>query len=99
MSPALKIAPLEIEHLPRVREFTDRAIGEGYFSIENLHEIVKKSVANGENCSFVLLDSATSPKTVLGVRLSYPPPQWQNESRLVQKLNPAKWSVPLTEVG
>lgn len=44
-----------------VKKFTDRVVGDGYYSIAELTEFQKKSIAHpsGDICSFVLVDAST----------------------------------------
>lgn len=65
------------EDIPSTKKFTDTAVGQGYYSIQELIENQKKSIAaDGTICSFVLIDDVT--KKVCGLRLAYPPGQWSH---------------------
>jgi len=82
----LTIRELRREDLEPLRRFTDREIGVGYYSADELETIFERSSKNGIMCSLVLVDDHGE----LGaVRFTYPPGQW--ESGKGQGLQPAKW--------
>lgn len=59
-----------------VKTFTDKCVGQGYYSIDELKENQKKSIAStGQICSFVIEDENGLIK---GLRLAYPPGNWQH---------------------
>lgn len=85
-----KIGSLEKSDLPRLKAFTDRAIGDGYYSFHELEEIFRKSVAetaSGETviCSLVL----KSHDEIVGVRFTYAPGRWSHGKG--KGLNPSLW--------
>jgi ribosomal protein S18 acetylase RimI-like enzyme len=85
--------PSDIES---VKKFTDVAVGKGYYTAEELIENQKKSVAaNGEICSFVLLEEKTGQ--VLGLRLAFPPGNWSSGKG--GKLRPDLWPSPLEKTA
>lgn len=81
--------PADVE---AVKKFTDQQIGEGYYSISELLENQKKSIAiNGQITSFILVD--TSSNEVQGLRLAYPPGAWAHGKG--SKLRPDLWPFKL----
>lgn len=70
----LHIRPLQSEDLPRLREFTDRAIGLNYYSLGELQDIYARSKVGDRVCSLVLVDDHSQ---IFGVRITYPPGQWK----------------------
>lgn len=50
-----EMIPLAEEDLRRLKTFTDRAIGEGYYSEAELIDIFHRSQADGVMCSFLLI--------------------------------------------
>src|SRR5688572_20607191 len=92
----LKIVPLDKSVLAAVKEFTDRTIGENYFTHEDLRDIHEKSMSGDTNCSFMLVDPSSPQALVLGVRLSYPPGKWSGD--FDKNLSPQKWDVSLDQV-
>lgn len=84
------------EYIPLVKEFTDLAVGMGYYSEEELSTYQKNSVADsGENCSFVLYDPENNK--VLGLRLAFPPGNWNHGKG--SNLRPDLWPTKLNETG
>lgn len=62
--------------IEKVREFTDKTVGLGYYTAHELTENQKKAVAaDGRICSFILEDENGS---IRGLRLAYPPGNWQH---------------------
>lgn len=90
----MHIRPLEEKDLPLIKAFTDREIGDGYFSLEELKTAYSKSQKNGVMCSHVLEDEN---KKIHGLRLTYAPGQWQQGK--TQHLRPDLWPVDLDEAG
>lgn len=74
MNRRFQIHEFSLELLSKVKEFADLEIGKNYYTLEELQNNYKKSIAkNGEMCSFVLLDQ---DQKVHGLRLAYPPGNW-----------------------
>ena len=72
------------------------AVGDGYYSIDELIENQKRSVAtDGTICSFVLIDEQTGE--VMGLRLAYPPGNW--DSGKGGHLRPDLWPTRLSETA
>lgn len=83
-------------HIPAVKKFTDDQIGVGYYSVEELWENQKKSVAtNGDITSFVLIDPNT--QAVKGLRLAYAPGNWAHGKGT--KLRPDLWPFPIEKAA
>ncbi len=83
----LAIRTLELNDLPELKRFTDKEIGEGYYSSAELEDIFQRSSSNGIMCSLVLVDRENSE--ILGVRISYPPGHWRHGKG--HGLVPEKW--------
>lgn len=83
---SLVIRPLLAADLEAVRRFTDREIGEGYFSMRELEGIFERSQAGGVMHSLVLVDNDGE---IHGVRITYPPGKWQKGKG--QGLSPERW--------
>ena len=82
--------------IEEVKKFTDIAVGMGYYSVEELAENQKKSIAsNGAICSFVLVDPADN--SVHGLRLAYPPGNWEHGKG--SHLRPDLWPTKIEETG
>ena len=89
-----KFLPADI---PAVKKFTDRVVGDGYYSIAELTEFQKKSIAHpsGDICSFVLVDASTSE--IMGLRLAFPPGNWDRGKG--SNLRPDLWPTQLSETA
>lgn len=92
-SGGIKIVPFDLSWVAGVKKLTDQEIGKNYYSLAELKDIVRRSIKNGHNTSFVLLDDAQ----VVGVRLTYPPGQWsQGKGQVMDK---ALWPFALNETA
>ena len=89
------IRPLDGEDLVRVKSFCDEAIGENYYSLEELKAIFAKSKKDQMMCSFILEDAST--QKIHGVRITYPPGNWSKGKG--QGLSPDLWQKPLADVA
>jgi GNAT superfamily N-acetyltransferase len=85
-----KIRPMEKIDLEAIRRFTDHEIGMGYYPIEELQDIYRRSVKDGVMCSLLLQDSHGE---IAGIRFSYPPGLWEHGKG--RGLEPAKWPYNL----
>ena len=82
--------------IENVKAFTDVAVGDGYYSIDELTRNQKKSIAKtGEFCSFVLIDPQDN--SVNGLRLAYPPGNWDQGKG--GQLRPELWPTKLEETA
>lgn len=80
----------------KVKQFTDKAVGLGYYSIDELVANQKKSVAkSGEICSFVLAKENTDE--IFGLRLAYPPTNWNHGKGA--HLRPDLWPTAIEETA
>ena len=91
--PIREFLPTDIEE---VKQFTDRVVGAGYYSIDELTEYQKKSIAaTGEVCSFVLTDLNSGE--IVGLRLAFPPGNWEHGKG--SKLRMDLWPTRLSETA
>ena len=91
------IRPLEESDLKNVQLFTDRWIGQDYYSYSELHDVFKKGNQGSLNASFVALSGGD----VVGIRLTYAPGTWIESSTEVFKkgLSTKEWKVPSLKMG
>ena len=89
----MEIRPLKESDLALAKAFTDRTIGENYYSAAEWSEIFKRSQKDGEQCTLVLEDDGK----IRGVRITYPPGNWQKGKG--KGLNPQNWGVPFADVA
>lgn len=95
MSTRFQIYELSLDLIPEVKKFTDREIGNNYYSTEELQNNFKKSITqNQQMCSFVLLDSN---QKVHGLRLAYPPGNWVHGKG--RNLRPDLWPFPADQAA
>ena len=62
------IVPFETQWIPKVKTFTDQAIGHNYFTEEELGEKQEQSRKDGQTPSLVI----TNGESILGLRLTFP---------------------------
>lgn len=84
-----ELAPTDIAG---VKSFTDRWIGENYYSNEELQESLEFSKKNNLNASLVAVEG----DKIVGVRLTYAPGAWTKKAR---GITPAGWKVAQNEVA
>src|SRR5437868_6817107 len=89
-----KIRPMKKEDISAIKRFTDREIGEGYYSVQALSDVYQRSQAARVMCSLVLEDSNGE---IAGMRLTYPPGKWEHGKG--RGLEPAKWPHSLNETA
>lgn len=87
-----EITAFEMHQIAQVQAFTDRWIGDGYFSRDELHQVLEFSQKQNLNASFL----AYEKKELCGVRLSYLPGSWVKTAR---GLSPQNWQVSPDRVG
>lgn len=90
----LKIRALQERDLENVKDFTDREIGEGYYSHEEIKKIYERSILKGVMHSLVLCDES---EEILAVRITYPPGNWEKGKG--QGLSPDKWPRAMSETA
>jgi ribosomal protein S18 acetylase RimI-like enzyme len=90
----LKIRPFKKEDLIAIRRFTDHEIGVGYYSEKELEEIFTRSSKNNIMCSLLLENEKGQ---ILGVRISYPPGNWEQGKG--SGLYSEKWPHSLSETA
>lgn len=88
------IRALALSDLPAVKAFTDRTIGNNYFSVDELKQSYENSISKNVICSFVLIDESGD---IQGFRLAYPPGTWSKGKG--SKLRTDLWKVDLNQVG
>ncbi len=69
------IRPIRDSDLEAIKDFTDKEIGHGYYSNDELKSIFRRSQKDGQMCSLLLEDTESN---VRGIRISYPPGQWEH---------------------
>ncbi|MEC7183828.1 MAG: GNAT family N-acetyltransferase, partial [Bdellovibrionota bacterium] len=91
------IRPLEESDLKNVQLFTDRWIGQDYYSYSELYDVFKKGNQGSLNASFVALSGGD----VVGIRLTYAPGTWIESSTEVfkKRLSTKEWKVPSLKMG
>lgn len=89
-----KIRKLQREDLSAVKTFTDRWIGQDYFSIDELNDVFDLSFLDypQNSVSFV----AEVDGELAGVRLSFAPGKWLEKGR---GITPEKWKVENSKVA
>jgi GNAT superfamily N-acetyltransferase len=93
------IRPLLISDLPELKKFTDQSIGQGYYSMTELEKIYNQSLFISPSkksvmCTLVLIVSESGTERIAGVRITYPPGQWEKGKG--NGLNPQKWPHDLS---
>lgn len=82
--------------IENVKIFTDKVVGHGYYSIDELSEYQKKSIINtNEICSLVLIDNTT--QEIKGLRLAFPPGNWKHGKGA--KLREDLWPTKISETA
>lgn len=99
-----RIRPLLRDDLTKVKAFTDREIGEGYFKSEELEKLYDQTLITLEDggalheaestCSFVLVDAADE---IVGLRLAFAPGRWSKGKG--RGLRPDLWNVDPKKAG
>jgi ribosomal protein S18 acetylase RimI-like enzyme len=87
------IRPMRLTDLLKVKDFTDREIGRDYYSSQELDDMFRRSEKNGIVCSLILENEGE----IHGIRLSYPPGQWQKGKG--KALNSEKWPHSIEETA
>ncbi len=87
------IEELKLSDLPALKEFTDREIGSGYYTFEEIEDIFRKSQKDGRMCSFLLKENGK----IQGVRFTYPQGNWSHGKG--EGLTQSKWPYPLKDTA
>lgn len=85
---------MKSEDIPAIKRFTDREIGAGYYSTDELRDVFNRSQKDGVMYSLVLENEAGE---ICGMRLTYPPGQWEHGKG--HGLLPEKWPHAISETG
>lgn len=92
----MQIRPFLSSDVDAVKVFTDKEIGAGYYSLNELKENQIKSIGSNKNiCSFVLVDETTN--AVKGLRLAFPPKNWSHGKGSKQRTD--LWPFPIEETA
>jgi len=96
MTQKLKLAPLEPKYFERTIKLGNDVHGDDYLNDGILQAIHKKSIKDGHNCSFVMLDTAKelSEEKVVGFRLTYAPGNWSVD----KWCSPDLWILPIEQL-
>lgn len=91
------VKPFIEDDIEAVCKFTDTQIGTGYYKIDELKQIQKRSIdpRTGLICSFVLYDEKSD--TIKGLRLAYPPGNWEHGKG--NKIRPDLWPHPIEKTA
>ncbi len=87
----MRIRPMQASDCEDVVAFTDREIGAGYYSLDEVQTIFQRSSKNGRMCTLLL---ENDKEQIKGIRISYPPGRWEQGKGL--GLEPAKWPHDFT---
>jgi hypothetical protein len=84
------IVQLQKTDLVNLKSFTDRAIGQGYYSQDEIEKLYEQSIALDQDgrpqvCSFLLKNN----EEIQGVRITFPPGHWTHGKG--NSLNQDKW--------
>ena len=74
------------DKIPAVKQFTDKYIGDNYYTEQDLLEVYNKSIKGNINSSFLLIEGGE----IKGIRLAYMPGKW-NDVKGTNGLTPEKW--------
>lgn len=90
------ITPLTEDDLTEALPFCDREIGDGYYSLDYLRQVLKGSQKDGETACFIARNNH-GKGDVVAIRLTYAPGHFlANEGR---GTTPEKWRVDKNSVG
>ncbi len=88
-----EIQPMDQVDPSKIKSFTDQEIGDGYYTVEEIKQMVRRSDSEAGSCSFVLLNN----KHVGGIRISFPPGHWQHGKG--QALSPQLWPFTIDQTA
>lgn len=86
------IIPFQHDKIDDVKQFTDCWIGQDYFCVEELADVLDLSCSSKLNASFLAYDQ----DLLVGVRLSYLPGAWVKSAR---GITPALWPCQVDKVA
>lgn len=87
------IRELQSLDIPQVKLFTDKWIGNNYYSIPEIENNLSQSQLGDQSCSFIALKE----DEIVGVRLTLAPGKWIGTSQ--RGLTPQKWGAPLDKAA
>ncbi len=94
MTTQLTLVSLEPAYFEGVIALGNQVHGDAYLTDSSMQSIYQKSVKDGINCSFVMLDESVSPAKVVGFRLTYAPTNWEVD----QWCSPDLWKLPIEQL-
>lgn len=92
MSKSLKLLPMQENYFAKVIELGNLVHGDAYLTTDIITKIHQKSIKDGVNCSFIMLDPEDDK--VVGFRLTYAPTYWQVD----QWCSPELWKLPIEQL-
>ncbi|MGB0495359.1 MAG: GNAT family N-acetyltransferase [Kangiellaceae bacterium] len=90
MQNKLQLINLSSEHFEDVIKLGNKVHGDGYIDLPTLQSVLKKSIKDDLNCSFVIYDN----KKLVGFRLTYAPQKWEID----EWCSPELWETPQDKV-
>jgi len=92
----LKLAPLQPEYFERTIKLGNDVHGDDYLNNGILEKVYEKSIKDGQNCSFVMLDTAdhSAEAKAVGFRLTYAPGNWSID----EWCSPDLWKLPIDQL-
>lgn len=94
----MQIRPLSKSDFSSVKTFTDMAIGEGYYSMQELEKIYDQSMHGNTMCTLIAeFKDSKGDEKIGGIRITYPPGNWSHGKG--QGLNPEKWPHTLPQTA
>jgi hypothetical protein len=94
MPESYRIRSLERSDLAPLKAFTDREIGDGYYSAAELESIFERS-RKADTMFTLLLENAD--REIVGVRITFPPGNWSRGKG--SGLTQSRWPHGLSETG
>ena len=90
---SIQIKNFSLKDLEKAKKFTDQWIGENYYALDELEEILEKSQLNGESASFIAEDKGE----IVGIRFSFAPGKWTGSFK--KGLSFDLWKVEPSSMG
>lgn len=94
MPETYRIRSLERSDLAPLKAFTDREIGDGYYSKNELEDVFVRSLKDGTMYTLIL---EKPDSELVGVRITYPPGQWKHGKG--HGLTSEAWPHPMAHTG